>query len=49
MSPFAGDPESDMATPYIHFIKMLDAAELIRERGVEKIKKTVEIDLEFRT
>ncbi|WP_433810875.1 hypothetical protein [Flavobacterium johnsoniae] len=49
LSPFAGDPESDMATPYIHFIKMLDAAELIRERGVEKIKKTVEIDLEFKT
>ncbi|PBJ15916.1 hypothetical protein [Flavobacterium sp. ACN6] len=39
LSPFAGDPESDLTTPYIHLIKMLDAVELIRERGVEKIKK----------
>lgn len=44
LSPFAGDPESDLTTPYIHVIKMLDAAELIRERGVEKIRKTNEID-----
>lgn len=44
LSPFGGDPESDLTTPYIHLIKMLDAAELIRERGVEKIKKTNQID-----
>ena len=40
LSPYAGDPDSDLTTPYIHLIKMLDAVELIRERGVEKIKKT---------
>ncbi len=40
LSPCDGDPESDVTTPYIHLIKMLDAAELIKERGVEKIKKT---------
>lgn len=44
LSPCDGDPESDIATPYIHLIKMLDAAELIKERGVEKIKKTDHID-----
>ncbi|TPG45335.1 hypothetical protein [Flavobacterium pectinovorum] len=43
LSPFAGDPESDLTTPYIHLIKMLDAVELIKERGVEKIKKTNQI------
>ncbi|MFH6996535.1 hypothetical protein ACHRVZ_01310 [Flavobacterium sp. FlaQc-57] len=40
LSPRAGDPYSDLTTPYIYLIKMLDALELIRERGVEKIKKT---------
>ncbi|MFB3386064.1 hypothetical protein [Flavobacterium sp. LAR06] len=44
LSPFAGDPDSDLTTPYIHLIKMLDAGELIRERGVEKIKKADQID-----
>lgn len=39
LSPYADDPDSDLTTPYIHLIKMLDAIELIRERGVEKIKK----------
>jgi hypothetical protein len=29
----------DLITPYIHLIKMLDATELMRERGVEKIKR----------
>lgn len=33
------DPDSDLVTPYIHLIKMLDAAALMWERGVEKIKK----------
>jgi hypothetical protein len=41
LSPYYGDPESDLTTPYIHLIKMLDAVELIRERGVEKIKKNI--------
>lgn len=44
LSPCPGDPASDLTTPYIHLIKMLDAVELIRERGVEKIKKTAQID-----
>lgn len=44
LSPNAEDPESDLTTPYIHLIKMLDAVELIRERGVEKIKKKNPID-----
>lgn len=44
LSPHAEDPESDLTTPYIHLIKMLDAVELLRERGVEKIKKTDKID-----
>ncbi|RKR05643.1 hypothetical protein C8C83_4994 [Flavobacterium sp. 90] len=39
LSPYAEDPESDLTTPYIHLIKMLDAAGLMRERGVEKIRK----------
>ncbi|WP_316635974.1 hypothetical protein [uncultured Flavobacterium sp.] len=43
LSPYAEDPESDLTTPYIHLIKMLDAAGLMRERGVEKIKKTDQI------
>ncbi|SEO20593.1 hypothetical protein SAMN05444671_0692 [Flavobacterium sp. CF108] len=45
LSPHFGDPESDVTTPYIHLIKMLDAAELIRERGVKKIKKANQIDV----
>ena len=44
LSPNGGEPESDLTTPYIYLIKMLDAVELIRERGVEKIKKTDKID-----
>ena len=38
LSPFYGEPDSDLTTPYIHLIKMLDASELMHERGVEKIK-----------
>lgn len=45
LSPHAEDPESDLTTPYIHVIKMLDAVELMRERGLEKIRKTNLIDL----
>ena len=39
LSPYAGDYESGLTTPYIHLIKMLDAGELMRERGFERIKK----------
>ncbi|WP_261376918.1 hypothetical protein [Flavobacterium anhuiense] len=44
MSPHAADPDPDLTTPYVHLIRMLDAVELIRERGVEKIKKTIPVD-----
>lgn len=44
LSPHAENPDSDLTTPYIYVIKMLDAVELIRERGVEKIKKTDTVD-----
>lgn len=44
LSSYATDRDSDLTTPYIHLIKMLDAVELMRERGVEKIKKTNQID-----
>lgn len=40
LSPGCDDMTSDLLTPYIHLIKMLDAAELIRERGLEKIGKS---------
>jgi len=39
MSPYTIAYETDVITPYIHLIKMLDASELMRERGIEKIKR----------
>lgn len=39
LSPNPIEFDSDLITPYIHLIKMLDASQLMRERGVEKIKK----------
>nr|WP_199001299.1 hypothetical protein [Flavobacterium sp. ASV13] len=39
LSPYKGGSDIDITTPYIHLIKMLDAGELMRERGLEKIKK----------
>lgn len=39
LSPYKGDCDIDLTTPYIYLIKMLDAGELMRERGIEKIKK----------
>lgn len=44
LSPHAGDLDAELTTPYIHLIKMLDAGELIRERGVEKIRKMDQMD-----
>jgi hypothetical protein len=38
LSPSTIEFDCDLMTPYIHLIKMLDASQLIRERGVEKIK-----------
>lgn len=45
LSPHTADPDPDLTTPYVHLIRMLDAVELIRERGVEKIKKTVLVNV----
>lgn len=44
LSPYAEDSDTDLTTPYIYLIKMLDAVSLIRERGVEKIKKMDKLD-----
>ncbi|KQB42558.1 hypothetical protein [Flavobacterium aquidurense] len=44
LSPRAGDPDTDLTTPYIHLTKMLDAVALIKERGVEKIRNKVQMD-----
>ncbi|MDA6070670.1 hypothetical protein NJT12_13660 [Flavobacterium sp. AC] len=41
---YDGDSDSDLTTPYIPLIKMLDAGELVRERGFERIKKTDHTD-----
>jgi len=38
LSPFAEEFEYDLITPYIHLIKMLDASQVINERGVKKLK-----------
>ena len=35
LSPITDDDSNDRVMPYIHLIKMLDAAQLIFERGVE--------------
>ena len=39
LSPGEGESDCDFTTPYIHLIKMLDAGQLMREIGVERIKK----------
>lgn len=39
LSPHAGETDCDILTLYVHLIKMLDAGQLIMERGIEKIKK----------
>ena len=44
LSPYYGDSDSDLTTPYIHLIKMLDAGEIMRERGVERIRKTAQAE-----
>lgn len=46
LSPYYGEPDSDLLTPYIHLIKMLDAGELMKERGIERIKKTSQTESE---
>jgi hypothetical protein len=39
LSPNVVEFDYDLITPYIHLIKMLDASQLLRESGLEKIKK----------
>lgn len=39
LSPDCGDPDYELTTSYIQLIKMLDAGGLLRERGIEKIKR----------
>jgi len=36
-SSYTNDPDANIITFFIHLTKMLDAAQLMRERGVEKI------------
>lgn len=38
-SSYANDHESNFITFFIHLTKMLDAAQIIRERGVKKIQE----------
>lgn len=40
LSSYSGHSDFDLLTPYIHLIKMLDALQLIKERGLERIQKT---------
>ncbi|MCJ8498130.1 hypothetical protein MVI27_07645 [Chryseobacterium salipaludis] len=37
LMPYREQADYDLTTPYIWFIKMLDAAQVITERGVEKV------------
>lgn len=39
LSPYKEEFEYDLTTPHIYLVKMLDAAQVMSERGVEKIKK----------
>ncbi|TRX38132.1 hypothetical protein FNW52_04310 [Flavobacterium sp. ZT3R18] len=39
LAPCTEEFDFDVMTPYLYLIKMLDASQLMRERGVEKIKK----------
>lgn len=39
LGAYNNQPEAEFITPFIHLTKMLDAAQIIRERGMEKIKK----------
>jgi hypothetical protein len=39
LSPYTEEFDFDLMTPYLHLIKMLDAGQLLRERGVEKVRK----------
>lgn len=38
LSPYAEEFDYDLITPFIYLTKMLDASQIIRERGMKKIK-----------
>lgn len=38
LSPHTAESDNDLTTAYIYLVKMLDASQLMRERGLEKIK-----------
>lgn len=40
LSPCTEEFDYDLITPYIYLIKMLDASQLMRERGIEKVKNS---------
>lgn len=42
LSPCTEEFDYDLITPYIYLVKMLDASQLMRDRGLEKIKKVNE-------
>jgi len=44
LSPHSEESDYDIITPYIHLVKMLDAGQLIMERGIEKIKREKQRD-----
>lgn len=39
LGAYSDEPEANIVTLFIHLNKMLDSAQIIRERGIEKIKK----------
>ncbi|WP_157485851.1 hypothetical protein [Flavobacterium soli] len=39
LCPYDDSGGYDLLTPYLQLVKMLDAAQLIRERGVERVQK----------
>lgn len=39
LGPYNDHPQGNIISPFIHLQKMLDAAQLIRERGLEKMTK----------
>ena len=41
LSPYKEQFDYDLITPHIHLVKMLDAAHIINERGIKKIKNKV--------
>lgn len=38
LGPYSDHPKGNIVSPFLHLQKMLDAAQLIQERGIEKIK-----------